>query len=121
LPNIANYERIILIWLLCVLFLDQLLNFTTSLHCPACFTRHSNLQVQALHYSTQVSFTSTWYALHVNHYDYNDSSTRVKICIAHVNKSGFNKEDYCRLPSPTAAHDECYHKSTRGKKRKNCR
>jgi len=43
-----------------MLFLDQLLNFTTSLHCPACFTRHTNLQVQALLYSTQVSFTSTW-------------------------------------------------------------
>jgi len=73
-----------------MLFLDQLLNFTTSLHRPTCFKRHTNLQVQALHYSTQLSFTSTWYAL--NHYDSNDSSTGVKICIAHVNKSGFNKK-----------------------------
>jgi len=43
-----------------MLFLDQLLNFTTSLHRPTCFKRHTNLQVQALHYSTQLSFTSTW-------------------------------------------------------------
>ena len=39
-------------------------------------------------------------------------------CVLRVNKSEFHKEHYCTLPSPTAAHDECYHKQTRGMKRK---